>query len=179
MYPAIHSTSIIILFSKLIVKKKKFLKRIGTMGGFLADWYLWTKALHVVSVISWMAGLFYLPRLFVYHVESVDAGSGTETLFQTMERRLLRAIMNPAMVATWIFGLALVLTPGIVNWTEIWPWTKAVAVLGMTWFHHWLGLRRKEFLAGRNVLSGRQYRLMNEVPTVLMLVIVFSVIVKF
>lgn len=149
------------------------------MGGFLAEVYPWTKSLHVVSVIAWMAGLFYLPRLFVYHVESVPPGSETEQLFQTMERRLLRAIINPAGVATWIFGLALVFTPGIVVWSEVWPWTKAAAVLGMTWFHHWLVWRRRDFLEGRNRLTGRQYRMMNELPTVLMLVIVFSVILKF
>ena len=148
------------------------------MGDFLADWYPWTKALHVVSVIAWMAGLFYLPRLFVYHVETVRSGSTTDELFQTMERRLLRAIMNPAMVATWLFGLALVFTPGILVWSEIWPWTKAAAVLGMTWFHHWLGLWRKDFMAGQNSVTGRQYRMMNEVPTLLMLIIVFSAIVK-
>lgn len=150
-----------------------------TLGEFLADWYLWTKSLHVVSVVSWMAGLFYLPRLFVYHVEVVEAGSPTDSLFQTMERRLLRAIMTPAMVSTWVFGLALVFTPGIVSWSEIWPWAKGGSVLAMTWFHHWLGLRRKDFIAGRNQMTGRQYRMMNEVPTVLLLVIVFSVIVKF
>lgn len=149
------------------------------MGDFLADWYPWTKALHVISVISWMAGLFYLPRLLVYHAEVVGSGNPTDDLFQTMERRLLRAIMNPAMVATWIFGLALVFTPGIVVWTEVWPWTKAAAVLAMTWFHHWLGLRRKDFAAGQNRLSGRTYRIMNEVPTLLLLIIVVSVIVKF
>jgi putative membrane protein len=126
-----------------------------------------------------MAGLFYLPRLYVYHVEVVAAGSATADLFQTMERRLLRAIMNPAMVATWIFGLALVLTPGIVGWSEVWPWAKAAAVLGMTWFHHWLGLRRKDLMDGTNAVSGRQYRMMNEVPTLLLVVIVFSVVLKF
>ena len=149
------------------------------MGDFLADWYEWTKALHVVSVIAWMAGLFYLPRLFVYHVESVGAGTKTDALFQTMERRLLRAIMNPSLVATWIFGLGLVATPGVVDWTMIWPWVKAASVLVMTWFHMWLAGRRKDFVAGTNTLSGRQYRMMNEVPTVLLLLIVFSVIVKF
>lgn len=148
------------------------------MDDFLADMYLWTKALHVVSVVAWMAGLFYLPRLFVYHVEEVGRGSPTDLLFQTMERRLLRAIMNPAMVATWIFGLALVFTPGIVDWSEVWPWTKAASVLAMTWFHMWLGARRKEFVEGRNTLTGRGYRMMNEVPTLLLLIIVFSVIVK-
>ncbi|MES2845732.1 MAG: protoporphyrinogen oxidase HemJ [Pseudomonadota bacterium] len=149
------------------------------MTDFLANMYLWTKSLHVVSVIAWLAGLFYLPRLFVYHVEQVGKGNPTDLLFQTMERRLLRAIMNPAMVATWIFGLALVFTPGVVDWSSVWPWTKAAAVLAMTWFHHWLGLRRKEFVEGRNVVSGRTYRMMNEVPTLALIVIVFSVILKF
>jgi protoporphyrinogen IX oxidase len=146
---------------------------------FLASAYPWIKALHVISVIAWMAGLFYLPRLFVYHVETVEAGSETDRLFQTMERRLLRAIMNPAMTATWVFGLCLVFTPGIVDWSSVWPWTKALSVLGMTWFHHWLGLRRKDFVSGSNTVSGRTYRMMNEVPTVFLIIIVCSVIVKF
>ncbi|MFN3847347.1 MAG: protoporphyrinogen oxidase HemJ [Paracoccaceae bacterium] len=149
------------------------------MEQFLADWYPWIKSLHVVSVITWMAGLFYLPRLFVYHVEAVDGGSLTDDLFKTMERRLLRAIMNPAMISTWIFGLALVFTPGIVDWAVAWPWVKAGSVLAMTWFHMWLAGRRKDFVVGRNTRSGRQYRIMNEVPTLLLLLIVFSVIVKF
>lgn len=148
------------------------------MGDFLASVYPWTKALHVISVVAWMAGLFYLPRLFVYHAETVETGSQPDALFQTMERRLLRAIMNPAMVATWVFGLALVMTPGIVSWSEVWPWTKAASVLAMTWFHHWLGLRRKDFLRGENNRTGRTYRMMNEVPTLLLIVIVLSVIVK-
>ena len=144
----------------------------------LLNLYPWIKALHVISVIAWMAGLFYLPRLFVYHAEKVEAGSQTDQLFQTMELKLLRVIMNPAMIATWVFGLMLVFTPGVVDWSEVWPWTKATAVLTMTWFHHWLGWRRKDFQAGRNTRTGRQYRLMNEVPTVLMVVIVISVIVR-
>ena len=146
---------------------------------FLADWYLVTKSMHVVSVISWMAGLFYLPRLFVYHAEQIELGSRTDNLFQTMERRLLRGIMNPAMVATWIFGLALVFTPGVVDWSFVWPWVKAASVLAMTWFHHWLSRRRKDFLTGANTRSGYTYRMMNEVPTVLMLLIVFAVITRF
>lgn len=150
-----------------------------TMTDFLIDWYPVTKSLHIVSVISWMAGIFYLPRLFVYHVEQVEAGSPTDSMFQTMERRLLRGIMNPAMMATWVFGLALVFTPGVVDWSFAWAWVKAASVLAMTWFHHWLGLRRKEFLAGTNTRTGRTYRLMNEVPTILMLVIVFSVVLRY
>lgn len=149
------------------------------MAEILANTYPWVKALHIVSVISWMAGLFYLPRLFVHHVERAGADGGTHEIFTMMEEKLLRVIMNPAMIATWVFGLCLVFTPGVVDWGSVWPWLKAGGVLGMTWFHHWLGVRRKEFLAGTNTRTGRTYRLMNEVPTVLMIVIVFSVVVKF
>jgi putative membrane protein len=149
------------------------------MSDLLATLYPWIKALHVMAVISWMAGLFYLPRLFVYHTEQVKTGGDMDRLFRTMEQKLLRVIMNPAMLVTWAAGLALVATPGIVDWQEIWPWTKAAAVLGMTWFHMWLSVRRKVFDRGENQLTGRQYRMMNEVPTILMLVIVLSVIVKF
>jgi protoporphyrinogen IX oxidase len=149
------------------------------MTDWLADWYLVIKSLHVISVIAWMAGLFYLPRLYVYHAEQVQAGSRTDAMFQTMERRLLRAIMNPSMVTTWIFGLAMVFTPGIVDWSAPWSWAKAGCVLAMTWFHMWLAVRRKDFASGQNTRSGRTYRMMNEVPTVLMVVIVFAVITRF
>ena len=145
----------------------------------LAAAYPWAKAVHVMAVIAWMAGLFYLPRLFVYHAERVASGSETDAMFQVMERRLLRAIMTPSMIVAWAAGLALVATPGVVNWDWTWPWIKAVSVLGMTWLHHWLGLRRKDFAAGQNRISGRSYRMMNELPTVLLVVIVFSVIVRF
>lgn len=148
------------------------------LTSFLASAYPWTKSLHVMSVIAWMAGLFYLPRLYVYHAEKVGQGNETDALFQTMEVKLLRAIMNPAMISTWIFGLCLVFTPGVVSWAELWPWTKAAAVLGMTWFHHWLGWRRKDFAKGENTRTGRHYRLMNELPTLLMVVIVISVIAR-
>ena len=154
------------------------------MTDFLASYYPWIKSLHVMSVIAWMAGLFYMPRLFVYHVEGLNkqgvlAGSDMDLLFQHQERLLLKAIINPASVATWVFGLCLAFTPGIVDWGQVWPWVKAGSVLAMSWFHHWLGWRRKEFIAGTNTRSGRQYRLMNEVPTVLMILIVTSVIVKY
>jgi len=148
------------------------------IGEYLAAAYPWTKSLHVISVIAWMAGLFYLPRLFVYHAEKVGAGTETDALFQTMEYRLLRAIMNPAMIATWVFGLGLVFTPGVVYWGDVWPWIKAAAVLVMTWFHHWLAWRRKDFAKGENTRSGRSYRIWNEVPTVLLIVIVVSVIAR-
>jgi putative membrane protein len=149
------------------------------MAETLALAYPWVKSLHVIAVIAWMAGLFYLPRLFVYHAERVEAGSGTEAMFLDMERRLLRAIMNPSMLTAWAAGLLLVATPGVVDWSWSWPWVKAAAVLAMTWFHMWLAARRKDFAAGRNSLSGRRYRLMNEVPTVLMIAIVVSVMVRF
>lgn len=149
------------------------------MGDLLASLYPWTKAFHIISVISWMAGMFYLPRLFVYHTEQSNPGDEKDTVFQEMELKLLRVIMNPAMIATWIFGLMLIFTPGIVDWSSIWPWVKAVAVLVMTWFHHWLGWRRKDFIAGKNVHTGRSFRLMNEVPTVMMFIIVFSVVLKY
>ncbi len=149
------------------------------MMDFLTNWYAWIKVGHVVSVIAWMAGLFYLPRLYVYHVEQVEKGSVTDLMFQTMERRLLKAIMNPAMLATWVFGLCLVMTPGIVDWSQVWPWTKAASVVAMTGFQGWLGARRKDFVAGSSTVTGRQFRMMNEVPTILMVVIVASVIVKF
>ena len=142
----------------------------------LAAAYPWTKSLHIISVISWMAGLFYLPRLYVHHTERVAVGGETDALFQMMEYKLLKVIMNPAMIATWVFGLALVATPGAVDWGALWPYMKAVCVIAMTWFHMWLAARRKEFVAGENHRSG--YRIMNEVPTVLLLVIVISVVVK-
>lgn len=141
--------------------------------------YPWIKALHIMAVISWMAGLFYLPRVMVYHVERAVTGDVLDVTFQIMESKLLRVIMNPAMIATWFFGGLLVVTPGIVDWAMVWPWLKGGSVLIMTWFHHWLSLRRKDFEMGQNSLTGRQYRLMNEVPTILMIVIVLSVIIKF
>ena len=139
----------------------------------------WIKALHVIAVISWMAGMLYLPRLFVYHAERGASVPILSDTLDVMERRLLKAIMNPAMIVTWIFGLALVMTPGVVDWSAVWPWAKAVSVVAMTWFHMWLGARRKDFAVGKNKMSGRHYRMMNEVPTVLMVVIVLSVVVKF
>jgi putative membrane protein len=148
------------------------------MTDLLISLYPWTKSLHVISVIAWMAGLFYLPRLFVYHVEVVGATGPTAELFATMERRLLKAIMNPSLIATWLFGLCLVFTPGVIDWTAIWPWAKAVSVLAMTWFHMWCAGRRKDLLADQPQLSGRSYRMMNEVPTLLMIVIVVSVIAR-
>ena len=154
------------------------------ISDILSSAYPWVKSLHVMAVLSWMAGLFYLPRLFVYHVEGlrkqgVTQGSDMDLLFQHQERLLLKAIMTPAMIVAWVAGLMIAFTPGIVDWSAVWPWTKAVSVLGMTWFHMELGRGRKVFVAGQNQRSGRYWRLMNEIPTVFMIVIVLSVIVKF
>lgn len=149
------------------------------MTDLLIFLYPWAKAFHIMAVISWMAGLFYLPRLFVHHVEQANENQELSVVFQMMEDKLLRVIMNPAMIATWVFGLMLVFTPGVVAWDWIWPWTKAAAVLGMTWYHMWLGIQRKRLANDQNRLSGRQFRMMNEVPTALMVVIVLSVVLKF
>lgn len=155
-----------------------------TIQDFLIGWYPWIKSFHIIAVITWMAGIFYLPRLFVYHTEGynksgVQAGSDIDLLFQRQERLLLRAIMNPAMIATVVFGTLLFLTPGIINWAEIWPWTKLIGVVLMINFHMWLGARRKDFVNHTNKVSGKMYRILNEVPVVLLAVIVFSVVVKF
>lgn len=149
------------------------------MTDILALAYPWTKSLHIIAVITWMAGIFYLPRLFVYHAEQAQVGDRRDEIFNVMEFKLYRYIMNPSLIAVWIFGLLLVATPGIVDWTAVWPWVKAGAVLAMTWFHMWLGGRRKAFAAGQNVTTGRTYRLMNEVPTLLLIAIVVAVVVKF
>ncbi|SDY39179.1 putative membrane protein [Jannaschia faecimaris] len=142
----------------------------------MTDLYLWLKAGHVISVIAWMAGIFYLPRLYVYHAEQAAKVPAMVPVLEVMERRLLRAIMNPAMIATWVFGLAIV-GMGSVDWGSAWPWIKAVCVIAMTAFHMWCGGERKRLAEGQ-MKSGRTYRMMNEIPTVLLLVIVVAVIVR-
>lgn len=149
------------------------------MFDLLAGIYPYVKSFHVMAVLSWMAGLFYLPRLFVYHAER--GGMATQepaASFAIMEDKLYRLIMKPAMIATWASGLCLVLTPGIVDWTMIWSWVKGGSVVGMTWFHLWSGAQRQRLAEGQ-AISGRHYRMMNEVPTLLMIAIVLSVIVKY
>jgi putative membrane protein len=148
------------------------------IGDWLAYAYPWTKSLHVISVIAWMAGLFYLPRLFVHHTEQTTAGTGTDRLFRMMERKLFKLIMNPSLIATWLFGLALVFTPGVVDWGAVWPYAKGAGVVAMTWFHMWCGQRLGEFEAESNSRTGRHYRMMNEVPTLLLVVIVVAVIAR-
>ncbi|WP_299281491.1 CopD family protein [uncultured Tateyamaria sp.] len=149
------------------------------MSDILVGLYPWIKALHIMSVIAWMAALFYLPRLYVYHAEQVGLTGEAHALFQTMEYKLLQVIMNPAMIATWIFGICLSLIPGVIDWGAVWPWTKLVGILAMSGFHGWLAKQRKIFAAGGAIKTGREYRMMNEVPTLLMVLIVLSVVVKF
>ena len=144
---------------------------------WLADAYLWIKALHIAAVIAWMAGIFYLPRLLVYHAEKARPGGELSETLKVMELKLLRVIMNPAMVATWIFGL-MMLAAGIVDWSQGWVWVKAVLVIAMTWFHHSLAQWRKDFAADRNQRAGRYYRIANEVPTLMMLGIVLMAVVE-
>lgn len=142
---------------------------------------LWVKALHVISVISWMAALLYLPRLFVYHADATPGSDISET-FKVMERRLERAIMTPAMIGTWVFGLWLVFGFGAVGWDMMagwgWVWAKAALVIGLSGFHGFLSKKRKIFAVDQNEKPAKFYRLINEVPTVLMIIIVVMVIVR-
>jgi putative membrane protein len=149
------------------------------LSDYLSYYYLWIKAFHIISVIPWMAGIFYLPRLFVYHVESIERGIEPDDIFHTMERKLLKVIMNPAMILSLVFGILLLMTPGIVDWSLLWVWVKIISIILMVWFHLWLGQRRRDFVAGKNTRTGKQYRMMNEVPTILMFIIVFSVVLKY
>lgn len=148
------------------------------MTDYLIAMYPWLKAGHIISVISWMAGIFYLPRLFVHHSEKVEVPSQTDRLFFMMESKLLKVIMTPAMLATWGFGLSLAVIPGVLDWSDIWPWVKLMSIIAMTWFHFWLAKRQRDFELGDNQLTGKIYRIMNEVPTVLLLVIVIMVVVR-
>lgn len=148
------------------------------MLGFLADWYLVTKSLHIISMVAWMAGLFYLPRIFVYHVENGANEASLSDVFKTMERKLYKYIMNPSMMSTWLFGIILLMTPGIVDYSSGWIYVKIISLLLLTGFHVWLGRVCQDFAGEANLRSGRFYRLMNEVPTVLLVVIVVMVVVK-
>lgn len=136
----------------------------------------WVKAGHVIAVIAWMAGMLYLPRLFVYH-SVADKGSVQSETFKVMERRLLRGIITPAMIATWVFGLWMVFA-GFVDWSQGWPYMKAVAVIALSACHGVLVRHTREFAEDRNTRPQKYFRIINEVPTVLMIVIVIAVIVK-
>ena len=143
----------------------------------LDELYPVLKALHIIAVIAWMAGLLYLPRLFVYHAEAEKGSKQSET-FKVMERRLLRGIMTPAMLATWGFGLLLAGIPGVVDWRMGWIWTKLALVGALTVFHFALARWRVKFSVDQNRHSRRFFRLVNELPTLALIAIVVLVVVK-
>jgi protoporphyrinogen IX oxidase len=137
--------------------------------------YLVLKSLHIIAVIAWMAGMLYLPRLYVYHADAKPGSPQSET-FKMMERRLLRAIINPAMAATWILGIGIAYMQGY--WLQGWFILKLVLVLAMSGVHGAFSAWRKDFEADRNTRPARFYRIWNEVPTLLMIAIVFVVVIK-
>ena len=138
--------------------------------------YLLFKALHLISVISWMAGLLYLPRIFVYHAEAKN--DDVKNTFKIMERRLFIYIMNPAMILSWLFGLILIHSIGIQSFSEFWLIAKIVLVLLLTFYHFFLFNCLNNFSLDRNERSSKFYRVINEVPTVLLIVIIFLVVFK-
>ena len=143
----------------------------------LGPYLQWEKSLHLISVIAWMAGLFYLPRLFVYHCRAA-VGSEQSEVFKVMERRLFQAITTPAMIAAVTFGTLMVLTPGAVDWSAGWWWTKLGGAGLMLGFHGACARWRQDFEHDRNQRPQRFYRMANEIPTVLMLVIVIMAVVQ-
>jgi putative membrane protein len=139
--------------------------------------YPWLKALHIIAVVAWMAGLLYLPRLFVYHA-GVPAESNRAAMLQVMERRLLHGIMAPAAIMTYGFGLLLAAMPGIVGWRQGWIWVKLGLVGVLTVYHLLLAHWRRDLAAGKQSHSARFYRIVNEVPTLVMIGIVLLVVLK-
>ena len=140
------------------------------------NFYLFFKALHLIAIISWMAGLLYLPRIFVYHAETKN--DDVKNIFKVMERRLFIYIMNPAMILSWLFGLILIHSIGIQSFGEFWLIAKIGLVLILTFYHFFLFNCLKNFSLDRNERSSKFYRVINEVPTVLLIVIIFLVVFK-
>ena len=145
------------------------------MTGFMGQAYIWVLIIHILSIITWMAGLFYLPRLFVYHAQANATGEPAET-FKVMERRLLKAIMNPSMIVAWVLGLALALHIGA--FAQGWFHAKLLLVVIMSVLHMAMGKWRKDFEAGQNKHGHKFYRIMNEVPTVTLILVVILVKAK-
>lgn len=139
--------------------------------------YPWLKSLHIIAMVAWMAGMLYLPRLFVYHCGAVPGSQQSET-FKVMERRLLRAIINPAMGATWLFGLLLLATPGIVDWTKGYMHAKLALVLLLSGYHGFLARWRRDFAEDRNTHNARFFRIINEIPTLFLIAIVILIVVR-
>ncbi len=138
--------------------------------------YLLFKSLHLVSVISWMAGLLYLPRIFVYHSENNN--EIITTVFKTMERKLFYYIMTPAMILSWLFGLVLIHEIGFVQLSSLWLQLKLILVLILTGYHFYLGVLLNKFKLNQNQKSSKFYRYINEIPTLLLILIIFIVIFK-
>jgi putative membrane protein len=145
------------------------------MIGFLGEAYIWVVIVHVISIVTWMAGLFYLPRLFVYHAQANATGEPAET-FKVMERRLLKAIMNPSMIVAWVLGLALAAHIGAL--AQGWFHAKLLLVVIMSVLHMAMGKWRKDFEANRNKHDHKFYRIMNEVPTVALVLVIVLVKAK-
>ena len=143
----------------------------------VADLYPWLKAFHIISIIAWMAAMLYLPRLFVYHADA-EPGSDKSETFKVMERRLLRAIMTPAMGASLLFGGGLLLLPGIIDWHAGWIWIKIAMVAGFLVMHERLACWQRDFARDRNRKTARFYRMINEIPTVLIIGTVVLAVVK-
>jgi putative membrane protein len=153
------------------------------MSAYLTDGYPWILAFHLISVMFWMAGMYYLPRLYVYHAEAYEMdekGANTETVatFEVMELKLLRIIINPAMIAAWIFGLLLLFSPGLIASSGAWLPVKLLAVVILSVYHGFLARWRKQFLAGTAPHSSVFFRKINEIPPILTVLIVIMVIVK-
>jgi putative membrane protein len=147
-----------------------------SLKGFCVSVYLWVKALHVVAVIAWMAGQLYLPRLFVYHA-GAPAGSQQSETFKVMEGKLLRIIMNPAMIVTWLCGIAMIaLNPALLS--QHWLQAKLVLVLLLSGMHGAMSAWCRAFAQDRNTHSARFFRMINELPTLVMIIIVVMVIVR-
>lgn len=147
------------------------------MSAWLAAAYPWVKSVHILSVIAWMAGMLYLPRLYVYHAMARSGSCSSET-FKVMERRLLRGIMNPSMGATLLFGALLTVTPGVVEGRRGWIWVKLVLVGVLLAYHAALAGWRRAFAEDRNRHSPRFFRIVNELPSVALIAIVVLVVVK-
>jgi len=148
------------------------------MTNFLIEYYLWIKVSHIIFIITWMAGLFYLPRLFVYHTEHFQIKSSTYDIFLGMEYKLLYFIMRPAMIGSWFFGFFLAITPGIIDWSLYWPWIKLFSILLITLYHFWLASFYKNFSNYKNKYTGKFFRIINEIPTILMIIIIIFVVIK-
>ena len=139
--------------------------------------YLLFKSIHLIAVISWMAGLLYLPRIFVYHSENIE-NVNSSNIFKTMERKLFYYIMTPAMILSWIFGLMLIFTLGFSVFNELWIQLKLIFVILLTIYHFYLGKCVSNFAINQNNSSSKFYRIINEIPTILLIIIVFIVVFK-